>query len=82
MQKSNQSVHAICRLQNSMGEKKKEIFVSSFVYSIFNYGRLVWHFCSKKSIGKIEKIQERCLRIILDDYEGNYDDYEGNYDAL
>ena len=32
-----------------------------------------WHFRSKKSIRKIEKIQEKCLQTILDDHESNYD---------
>ena len=56
-----------------MGKKEKEILINSFVYSDFNYCPCIWHFCSKKSMRKIEKIQKRCLRIIVDDYESNYD---------
>ena len=55
-----------------MGKKEKEILINSFVHSNFNYCPLVWHLCSKNLMRKIEKIQERCLRIILDDYESNY----------
>ena len=54
-----------------MGKEEKEILINSFAYSNFNYCPLVWHFCPKKSMRKIEKIHERCLRIILDDYESN-----------
>ena len=33
----------------------------------------VWHFSTCESIRKIEKIQKRCLRIVLDGYESDYD---------
>ena len=33
----------------------------------------MWHFSSCESIRKIEKIQKRCLRIILNDYESDYE---------
>ena len=54
-----------------MGKEEKEILINSFVYSNFNYCPLIWYFCPKKLMRKIGEIQERCLRIILDDYESN-----------
>ena len=33
----------------------------------------MWHFSSCESIRKIEKIQKRCHRIILNDYENDYE---------
>ena len=47
--------------------------VNSFIYANFNYCPLVWHFSTCESIRKIEKIQKRCLRIVLDDYDSDYD---------
>ena len=32
------------------------------------YGNLVWHFCSKKNALKIEKINRKVLRIVVNDY--------------
>ena len=55
-----------------MGFKEKEFLVNSFVYSNFNYCPLVWHFCSSKSMNKIEKIQERALRILHSDLVSDY----------
>ena len=52
---------------------EKEAIISSFILSNFNYCPLVWHFSSCESIRKIEKIQKRCLRIILNDYESDYE---------
>ena len=33
----------------------------------------MWHFCGVTNGNKVEKIQERCLRIIYTDYESSYD---------
>ena len=32
----------------------------------------MWHFCSSKSLRKIEKIQERALRILYNDSTSDY----------
>ena len=56
-----------------MGKTEKVAIVNSFIYASFNYFSLVWHFSTCESIRKIEKIQKRYLRIVLDDYESDYD---------
>ena len=38
----------------------------------FNYSNSVWHFCSLTETHKIEKIQERAIRFIYNDYESLY----------
>ena len=40
----------------------------SFIISNFNYCPLVWYFSRAKQLQKIEKIQERILRFLHDDY--------------
>ena len=72
--KVNNQLNAICRLQPYMGQKEKETIIITFVYSNFNYGSLIWHFCNKKSQNKIEKIQERWLKVLLNDYTSNYEE--------
>ena len=49
-----------------------KIIYNSYVASNFNYCPLVWHFCGATNSNKIEKIQERCLRMIYKDYESSY----------
>ena len=44
----------------------------SFVLSQFNYCPLVWHFCGTSSIHKLERIQERTLRFVFNDYVTEY----------
>ena len=56
-----------------MGKSEKEAIINSFILSNFNYCPLVWHFSSCNTIRKIEKIQKRCLKIILNEYESDYE---------
>jgi hypothetical protein len=46
----------------------------SFILSNFNYCSVTWHFCSEKNTKKMEKIQERALRFIYNDYVLNYEE--------
>ncbi len=49
-----------------------------------NYCRLVWHFCRIQNSRNMEKIQERALRFVYEDYESTYDILlkKGNHDML
>ena len=71
--KAAMQLNALSRLQKYMGKSEKEAIINSFILSNFNYCPLVWHFSSCESIRKIEKIQKRCLRIILNDYKSDYE---------
>ena len=55
-----------------MSFKEKEVLLNSFVYSNFNYCHLVWHFYSSKSLYKIEKTQERVLRLLHNYFASDY----------
>ena len=70
VKKASNQLNAISRIQTFMGFKEKEILLNSFVYSNFNYCPLVWHFCSSKSV---KEIQERALRILYNDFSGDYE---------
>ena len=70
--KASNQLNAIGRIQKYMGFKEKEVLLNSFVLSNFYYCLLVWHFCSSKSLKKIEKIQERTLRILYNDSTSDY----------
>ena len=70
--KANNQLNAISRIGKHLGQKEKEILINSFVYSNFNYGPLIWHFTTCKGINKIEKVQERSLKFVLNDYDKIY----------
>ena len=62
-----------------MGLKEKEVLLTSFALSNFNYCPLVWHFCSSKSSRKTEKIQERTLKILYNDSTNDYNQLLNKY---
>ena len=70
--KASNQLNVICRLQKFMGHKEKEAIINTFVHSNFNYGCLIWHFSSKKSQNKVEKIHERSLKFLSNDYLSSY----------
>jgi len=72
--KAGNKINAIGRIKNLLGQKEIEALVNTFVYSNFNYCPLIWHFSSKKSTNKIEKIQERCLRLLYNNSTDTYDE--------
>ena len=67
-EKASNRLNAICRLQTFIGHKEKEAIIYAFVHSNFNYGCLIWHFSSKKSQNNVEKINERSLKFLSNDY--------------
>ena len=70
--KASSQLNAKGRIQKYMGFKEKKVLLNSFVLSNFTYCPLVWHFCSSKSLKKIEKIQEQVLRKIYNDSTSDY----------
>ena len=54
--KSAGQLNALIRLNRYLGFEEKKILINSFIYGNFNYCPLVWHFCSKNSLSKIENI--------------------------
>ena len=61
-------LNAICRMGKHVRESEKMVLIQSFVQANFNYCPLVWFYTSPESLRKIDRIQERALRILYDDY--------------
>ena len=65
-------LNAISRVSKFLGYKVKNVIIQSFIQANFNYCPLVWMHCSSESMSKIEKIQERSLRLLLNDSKSDY----------
>jgi len=65
-------LNSIKRLNKHFNADTKKALTRSYVLSQFNYCPLVWHFCGNASIHKMEKIQERALRFVFNDYTSEY----------
>ena len=70
--KSARQLNALARISKFLDVDSRKIIYQSFVASNFNYCPLVWHFCGKVNNTKLEKIQERALKIIYKDYDSTY----------
>ena len=46
----------------------------TFILSNFNYCPLAWHFCRENNSRKLEKIQERALRFVYEDFDSSYEE--------
>ena len=70
--KASNELNAISRIGAVLGQKEKEILINSSVYSSFNYGPFIWDFTTRKGIKEVEKVQERTLKFIVNDYDKAY----------
>ena len=73
--KAINQLNAIGRIQKYMGFKGKGVLLNSFALSNFNYCPLVWHFCFSESLKKIEKTQERALRMLYNYSASDYNQH-------
>ena len=68
--KASNQLNVICRLQLFMGHK--EAMINTFERLNFNYDCLIRHVSSKNSQNKMERIHERSLKFLSNDYLNNY----------
>jgi hypothetical protein len=72
--KASRQLNVLKRIGKHLCKLGKMTIYHSFILSNFNYCPLTWHFCGEVNTKKIEKIQERALRFIYNDYSSSYDD--------
>ena len=53
--------------------EQKQLLYMSFIETQFKYCPLTWMFCSRSCNNKINKLHERALRVVYDDYESSFD---------
>ena len=70
--KAARQLNVLKRIGTHLNKLSKLTIYHSFILSNLSYCPLAWHFCSEKNTQKIEKIQERALRFIYDDYKSSY----------
>ena len=73
VKKAAGQLNFLSRQQKYLNRDAMKIVIESFILANFNYCPLVWHFCPSESIKKLERIQERAFRLLLNDYESDYD---------
>ena len=71
--KASQKIWALSRLINYLNDSKKKIIFDALIKSQFSYFPLVWMFSSRQTNNMINKIHERALRIVLNDYFSDFE---------
>ena len=70
--KAGRQLNVLQWLKDSLDYASRLSMYNSFIMSNFNYCPVVWMFTSKSSLSKLEDIQRRALRFVLDDYTSDY----------
>ena len=70
--KASSQVRALARLSGMLDLESKFMIFNAFVVSNFMYCPLIWHMCSISDSKKIEKVQERALHYVLNDFNDTY----------
>ena len=70
--KAARQLNVLKRIGHHLSRLSKLTIYHSFILSNFSYCPLTWHFCSETNAAKIEKLQERALRFIYNDYNSSY----------
>ena len=73
-QKAGQKLNAICRITPYMDFAKRRLLINAFSYSQFNYCQLVWMCHNRTDNNKINRLHERCVRLIYNDKKSSFKD--------
>ena len=72
--KASAQLNALGRTSYYMDPLKRRLLVNAFFTSHFNYCPLNWMFHSRKLNNKINRLHERCLRLIYSDRGSSYEE--------
>ena len=72
-QKANRKLNALARITTYMELTKRRILMNAFFDSQFNYCPLIWMFHSRNLNNKINRLHERCLRVIYNDKTSSFE---------
>ena len=70
--KASRQLNVLKRIGKYLNLQCRLMIYHTFILSNFNYCPIIWHFCSKNNTSKMEKIQERSLRFVYNDYKIDY----------
>ena len=74
LKKANQKVHVLARITPYMSIPKRKLLMNSFFISQFNYCPLVWMCHNGLMNNKINRLHEKCLRIVCSDKTSSFEE--------
>ena len=70
---ASRKINALARVAPYMSISKRHILLNAFFKSQFNYCALVWMCHSRINNTKINRLHERCLRIMYNDKTSSFE---------
>ena len=70
--KANRKINALARIEPFININKKRILMNSFFRSQFNYFPIIWMCHNRTNNRKINRLHQRCLRIIYNDKQSSF----------
>ena len=71
--KASRKLNALSRITPHLDFKKKKL-INSFFMSQFNYCQLIWMCDNRTKNNKINRLHERCLRLLYNDKKSSFHD--------
>ena len=72
--KARAKLKALARIAPLINIKEKKVLMKAFFMAQFSYCLLTWMFHSRKLNNKINKLHERCLRIVYSDNTSSFEE--------
>ena len=72
--KASLKLNALSRTTPHLDFKKKKLLINSFFISQFNYCPLIWMCHNRTKNSKINRLHERCLRLLYNDKKSSFHD--------
>ena len=79
---ANMKLHALARVTSYMDLSKKRILMNALFDSQFNNCPLIWMCHSRKRYHEINRLHEKCLRIIYNDRRSSYEELLSKDDSV
>ena len=78
---ASRQINAFKRIAKHLTVSNRELTYKSFISSHFSYSPTTWIFCGEINAKKLEKLQERALRIVYKDITSSYESLleKGNF---
>ena len=72
VKKASQKLHALSRVSPYMSENRRRIIMKAFIQSQSGYCPLIWMCHSRALNTRINRIHERALRTVYNDYTSTF----------
>ena len=74
-EKANLKLHALNRISKFLSPGQYVLIINAYIKSLFNYCQLVWMFCYREIMHKMNKTHEWSLRLLLKNDKDYFQDH-------